>query len=296
MGRHDGSTQSLSAADEPAAKTVSFIHKLAASDAFKSLFSGGHDPGRRGGRLSRRPRARGVAAIAPPRRLGLCDGEHAADDAADAGRLLVAAPARGQRGRNDRPRRPCREKHRVRLAEQEIACDAELFEELPPALRQFSLKSLRLQARVAHLDRSMAAATGSPSRRGARRWPLRSSGCRRPSRDEAARSRETRRGGDLASPRACAAALLAALVGKSSLRNGNLTARHGRRFFLPPLSDHAAAQRRRSCRFRAALRRGARRRRCGERAGCASPRRRKARPSGSSSPWSNWRRRATSRR
>ena len=109
MGRHDGSTQSLSAADEPAAKTVSFIHKLAASDAFKSLFKEGmtlveeaaaylDGPGRE---ESRQPE--------PPRRLGLCDGEHAADDAADAGRLLAAAPARGQRGRIDDRAGPVRE-------------------------------------------------------------------------------------------------------------------------------------------------------------------------------------------
>lgn len=52
------------------------------------------------------------------------------------------------------------EKHRVRLVEQKIACDAELFEELPPIFRQFSLKSLRLQARIAYLDQSMAAANG----------------------------------------------------------------------------------------------------------------------------------------
>jgi regulator of CtrA degradation len=48
------------------------------------------------------------------------------------------------------------EKHRVRLAEQNVACPTELFEQLPEALRAFSAKSLRLQARVAHLDRALA--------------------------------------------------------------------------------------------------------------------------------------------
>ena len=57
------------------------------------------------------------------------------------------------------------EKHRVRLAEQEVACPAEMFEDLPETLRAFSLKSVRLQARVAHLDRSLGAA-----RRRRRRW------------------------------------------------------------------------------------------------------------------------------
>ena len=47
------------------------------------------------------------------------------------------------------------EKHRVRLARQEIACPPELFEELPQRLRALSLKSMRLQARIAHLDQSL---------------------------------------------------------------------------------------------------------------------------------------------
>jgi regulator of CtrA degradation len=60
------------------------------------------------------------------------------------------------------------EKHRVRLAEQNVACPDELFEQLPEALRAFSAKSLRLQARVAHLDRALAEAEAAhPAPRGA---------------------------------------------------------------------------------------------------------------------------------
>src|SRR6202012_6260704 len=44
------------------------------------------------------------------------------------------------------------DKHRVRLSRQDIACAPEIFEELPPRLRDLSLRSLRLQTRGIHLD------------------------------------------------------------------------------------------------------------------------------------------------
>ena len=159
MGRHDGSTQSLLAADEPAAKTISFIHKLAASDAFKSLFKEGmglveeaaaylDGPGRQESRQLSRPVA--LAYATESMRLTT--------------RLMqVASWLLLQRAVNEGEMTAAQalsEKHRVRLSEQDIACGPDLFEELPPALRQFSLKSVRLQARVAHLDRSMAVANG----------------------------------------------------------------------------------------------------------------------------------------
>jgi len=159
MGRHDGSTQSLLAADEPAAKTISFIHKLAASDAFKSLFKEGmtlveeaaaylDGPGRQESRQLRRPVALAYAteSMRLTTRLMQVASWLLLQRAVNEGELTTA--------------QALSEKHRVRLAEQDIACGADLFEELPPALRQFSLKSLRLQARVAHLDQSMAVANG----------------------------------------------------------------------------------------------------------------------------------------
>ena len=297
MGRHDGSTQSLPAADEPAAKTVSFIHKLAASDAFKSLFKEGmalveeaaaylDGPGRQESRQS-----------APPRRPGLCDGEHAAHDAAHAGRLLAAAPARGQRGRIDDgagvvreaqgPARRAGHRLRRRTLRTAPAGAAPIQPEIPaPA-------GARRASRPVDGGRQRA----RPDAAALARWPLRSSGCGRPSRAEPRdlRLSAPSRDDESASPRGCAAALLAALVG--NLRsNGNLTARHGRRFLLPPLSHHAAFERRRPRRVRAALRRSARRRATWRARSCASPRPRKATPNESSSASSNWRRRATSRR
>ena len=50
------------------------------------------------------------------------------------------------------------EKHRVRLFDQNISCPSETYEQLPEMLRAFSAKSLRLQARVAHLDRALSEA------------------------------------------------------------------------------------------------------------------------------------------
>jgi len=159
MGCHNASTHGLSAAGDSATTTVSFIHRLAASNAFKSLFSEGmtlveeaaaylDGPGREESRQLRRPVA--LAYATESMRLTT--------------RLMqVASWLLLQRAINEGEMTTAQalsEKHRVRLAEQDIACDADLFEQLPPALRQFSLKSLRLQARVAHLDWSMTAANG----------------------------------------------------------------------------------------------------------------------------------------
>jgi regulator of CtrA degradation len=159
MGRHDGSTPSLSTNDEPAAQTISFVHKLAASDAFKSLFREGmtlveeaaaylDGPGRQESRRLRRPVALAYAteSMRLTTRLMQVASWLLLQRAINQGELTAA--------------QALSEKHRVRLVEQKIACDAELFEELPPIFRQFSLKSLRLQARIAYLDQSMAAANG----------------------------------------------------------------------------------------------------------------------------------------
>ena len=98
------------------------------------------------------------------------------------------------------------EKHRVRLAEQNVACPAEMFEQLPETLRAFSAKSLRLQARVAHLDRALAeaeAAAAFAARRG-----------RRAVRTAAGRFRRLRHRATRTARGSCVAALLAALLGK----------------------------------------------------------------------------------
>lgn len=44
-------------------------------------------------------------------------------------------------------------RHRVKLREQELASASDVFQRLPERLRELSLHSLRLQARIIHLDR-----------------------------------------------------------------------------------------------------------------------------------------------
>jgi hypothetical protein len=44
------------------------------------------------------------------------------------------------------------------LSFQDLACGADVFEQLPPTLRALGAKSLRIQARVLHLDMSLTAA------------------------------------------------------------------------------------------------------------------------------------------
>jgi regulator of CtrA degradation len=159
MGRHDGQTSNWSTNDAPGATTVSFIHKLAASDAFRTLFREGMNlveeaatyldgPGRQESRQLRRPVALAYAteSMRLTTRLMQVASWLLLQRAINEGEMTVA--------------QAWSEKHRVRITEQSVACEASMFEELPPRFRQFSLKSLRLQARVAYLDRSMAVANG----------------------------------------------------------------------------------------------------------------------------------------
>ena len=53
----------------------------------------------------------------------------------------------------------------MKLSRQDVGCAAEVFEQLPPTLRALSLRSLRIQERVIHLDRA------SPRRARPRRVP-----------------------------------------------------------------------------------------------------------------------------
>jgi regulator of CtrA degradation len=155
MGRSDGSAQNVAFA-EPAPNTISFFHRLAGSVAFKTLFREGMSlveetaayldgTGRDESRRLARPLALAYAteSMRLTTRLMQVASWLLLQRAVNEGELSFAQ-ARS-------------EKHRVRLAEQEVACPAELFDQLPESLRDFSLKSLRLQARVAHLDRSLAA-------------------------------------------------------------------------------------------------------------------------------------------
>jgi regulator of CtrA degradation len=54
------------------------------------------------------------------------------------------------------------DKHKVRLAQQELASNPEIFSHLPEKLRDLAIHSLRLQARVIHLDQLIYGAPASP--------------------------------------------------------------------------------------------------------------------------------------
>jgi len=160
MARSDGSAQ-IAAVDEAGTNTIAFFPKLAASAAFNAMFREGMSlvedaaayldgPGREESRNLPRP-----AALA-----------YATESMRLTTRLMqVASWLLLQRAVNEGELTPAQarsEKHRVRLAEQDIACPAEVFGQLPEPLRDFSAKSLRLQARVAHLDRATSGAQAIP--------------------------------------------------------------------------------------------------------------------------------------
>jgi regulator of CtrA degradation len=136
--------------------TVSFIQKLASSNAFKEMFKEGmglveeaaaylDGPGREESRQLRRPAALAYAteSMRLTTRLMQIASWLLLQRAVNEGEMTLAQAAT--------------DKHRVRLTRQDIACAAEIFEELPIRLRELSAKSLRLQARVMHLDRCLFA-------------------------------------------------------------------------------------------------------------------------------------------
>ncbi len=139
--------------------TISFIHKLAASNAFKAMFKEGmglveeaaaylDGAGREESRQLRRPAALAYAteSMRLTTRLMQIASWLLLQRAVNEGEMTLAQAAT--------------DKHRVRLSRQDIACAPEIFEELPPRLRDLSLRSLRLQTRVIHLDHCLFVGDG----------------------------------------------------------------------------------------------------------------------------------------
>jgi regulator of CtrA degradation len=136
--------------------TVSFIQKLAGSNAFKIMFKEGmglveeaaaylDGLGREESRQLRRPAALAYAteSMRLTTRLMQIASWLLLQRAVNEGEMTLAQAAT--------------DKHRVRLSRQDIACAPEVFVELPVRLRDLSFKSLRLQARLIHLDRCLFA-------------------------------------------------------------------------------------------------------------------------------------------
>jgi regulator of CtrA degradation len=137
--------------------TISFVQKLTASENFKTLFREGmalveesagylDGAGREEARQLRRAAAMAYAteSMRLTTRLMQLASWLLLQRAVNEGQMTLA--------------QAISEKHKVRLARQEVACPPELFEELPLRLRALSLKSMRLQARIIHLDQSLASA------------------------------------------------------------------------------------------------------------------------------------------
>ena len=154
MGRHfEGPKRSFAAAASPP-NAIPFIHRLAASAAFKDLFREGmtlveeaasylDGPGRTESRGLSRPAA--LAYSTESMRLTT--------------RLMqVASWLLLQRAVNEGELTTSQahaERVRVKLSRQEYGCAPEVFEQLPPTLRSLSKRSLRIQERVIHLDQGL---------------------------------------------------------------------------------------------------------------------------------------------
>ncbi|MBV8443675.1 MAG: DUF1465 family protein [Hyphomicrobiales bacterium] len=166
MGRQlEGSKHSAAAVAFPPS-AIPFILRLASSSAFQDLFREGmalveeaasylDGPGRAESRSL--PRAAALAYATESMRLTTRLMQVASwlllQRAVNAGELTSS--------------QALAERHRVKLSRQDFGCGPELFEQLPPTLRDLSRRSLRIQERVIHLDQSFATAR-SPLPIGAR--------------------------------------------------------------------------------------------------------------------------------
>src|SRR3569833_1856586 len=143
---------SQGAFSEPA---ISSAHRHTHSEAFKALFREGMNlveeaagyldgPGRAASKARRRP-----AALA-----------YATESMRLTTRLMqIASWLLLRRAVNDGEITQAQaqsERHRVRLTRQELSCDSVMLDELPAEFTDLAERSLRLQSRVMHLDRSFA--------------------------------------------------------------------------------------------------------------------------------------------
>jgi regulator of CtrA degradation len=139
---------------------VSFAQRLAASDAFKSMFREGmtlveeaaaylDGPGREEAKAL--PRVESLAYAAESMRLTTRLMQLASwlllQRAVNEGELTLVEAAS--------------EKRKVKLSYQESAASPEIFPRLPQALRDLVCESLRLQARIIHLDQLLYLGPGA---------------------------------------------------------------------------------------------------------------------------------------
>jgi regulator of CtrA degradation len=144
-------------------QTVSFVEKLAGSEAFGSMFKEGmglveeaatYLDGAGRDEAKELPRAEALAYAAESMRLTTRLMQIAS------WLLLQRAVNQGELSRTQ----AASDRHRVKLHQQELASAQEVFQRLPQRLRDLALQSLRLQARIIHLDQLIyAAPTTAPA-------------------------------------------------------------------------------------------------------------------------------------
>src|ERR1700745_3303973 len=157
--QYEGPRRSF-AATAPPSSAILFIHRLAASGAFKDLFREGmtlveeaaaylDGPGRVESRALPRPAALAYSteSMRLTTRLMQVASWLLLQRAVNEGEL-TSSQARAERVR-------------VKLYRQEYGCSPEVFEQLPPTLRSLSRRSLRIQERVIHLDQGLVVALSS---------------------------------------------------------------------------------------------------------------------------------------
>src|SRR5579863_8136940 len=157
MGRHFEGSKLGYASATLQSSAIPFIHRLAASGAFRDLF-------REGMTLVEEAAAYldgagRTESRALPRHASLA---YATESMRLTTRLMqVASWLLLQRAVNEgelTSNQAQAERHRVKLSRQDFGCAPEVFEQLPPTLRDLSIRSLRIQERVIHLDQSLAIA------------------------------------------------------------------------------------------------------------------------------------------
>lgn len=143
---------------------VSFAEKLAGSEAFGALFREGmalveeaaaylDGGGREDARILPRPEALAYAAESMRLTTRLMQ--------IASWLLLQRAVNQGEITRAQ----AASDKHKVRLSQQELASNPEIFAHLPEKLRDIAIHSLRLQARVIHLDQLIYGTAATPPAR-----------------------------------------------------------------------------------------------------------------------------------
>ena len=141
---------------------VSFGEKLAASDAFNEMFREGMGLVQEAAAyLDGEGRAQAKALSRPTAQA------YAAESMRLTTRLMqIASWLLFQRAVNQgemTPRQSASNRRRVKLQQQELASSPELFQLLPQQLRDLAILSVRLQARILHLDQLIYARTELPT-------------------------------------------------------------------------------------------------------------------------------------